>query len=268
MSAVQGVQPVQLAGIGLQAASIAASGATSYVRTRQYVKAINESYFHPAGLHLHVFDTKKMTAKVNYPEEKLKLPPLDFTTDLPPPTEGMDRKESRQQSVAQVMEQNDPRLRRIKALEGYVLPLDLEVPQPATPDNLLKKMSATKAAKLERKQNGKMQKKHSKMLRKQQRAEGKGVKGEAKLERLESRLEATELELERHKSGEIVDSGTSLRELERERAKLSRKVDKKNAKVERRALKADTKQPKRERKAEKRLDKLERKESKTADKIR
>lgn len=266
MSAVQGVQPVQLAGIGLQAASVAASGATSYVRTRQYVKAINESYFHPAGLHLHVFDTKKMTAKVNYPEEKLKLPPLDFTTDLPPPIDGMDRKESRQQSVAQVMEQNDPRLRRIKALEGYVLPLDLDVPQPASPDNLLKKMSATKAARLERKQNRKTQKKHAKMVRKQEKA--KGIEGEAKLERLESRLEATELELEKQRSGDSAGAAKSLRELERERAKLSRKVDKKSARMEKRALKADTKQPKRERKAEKRLDKLERKESKTANKIR
>lgn len=268
MSAVQGVQPVQLAGIGLQVASTAASGATSYIRTRQYVKAINESYFHPAGLHLHVFGTKKMTAKVNYPQEKLELPPLDYNTDLPPPTDGMDRRDSRQQTAAQVMEQNDPRLRRIKALEGYVLPIDLNVPSPATPDNLLKKMSAAKAAKLERKQNRKMQRKHAKLLRKKERSEGKSSKREAKLERLESRLEVTELELEKQKSGESVGAAKSMSELERERAKLSRKVDKKNAKMEKRALKAETKQPKRERKVEKRQDKLERKESKTANKIR
>lgn len=142
MGMVQGVHPVQFAGMGLQAASNVASGATSYLRTQQYVKAINESYFHPAGLHLHVFTTKKMTEKVGYPEEKLQLPPLDYDTDLGP-IDGLDRKESSKIAAAQMVEQNDPRLRRIKALEGYVMPLDTDVPEPVAPDNLLKKMSST-----------------------------------------------------------------------------------------------------------------------------
>lgn len=262
MSMVQGFQPVQFAGMGLQVASGVASGATSYLRTRQYVQKINESYFHPAGLHLHVLNTKKMTAKVGYPEEKLQLPPLDYTTDLES-TEGLEHKVSSEIAAKEMVQRNDPRLRRIKALEGHVMPLETDVPEPASPDNLLKKMSAAQAAKLERKQVRKMEKKQLKVAGKKGKTERKKDKREAKTEELERRLEATELELEKRKAADG-SGATGLAELEKERGKLRRKIEKRSGRKEKKALKAERKTPKAERKEEK----LERKQSKTANRIR
>lgn len=64
MTMAYGVHPMQWAGMGLQVSSGVASAATSYLRTKQYVRAVNEQLFNPAGLHVNVMTTSKMVQRI------------------------------------------------------------------------------------------------------------------------------------------------------------------------------------------------------------
>lgn len=245
LGAYRGVQPIQRTGV--------ASAATSYLRTKAYVKAVNTDLFHPAGLHLHVLTTRKMMEKVGIPEDRLRLPPLDLSSDL------HDRKLSREQvenSLRNAAPQDDPRLRRLQALEGRVMPLRTDVPDATTPDNLFRKIGAAHADRMSRKQNRKTIKRRSKVDRRQQR-------GDEKLEKFAAREDEQKAEFERKMAlcRDGREQAKLLRNYENDQEKLNRKVEKSIAKTERKVEKSSYK-------AEKRGAKVERKVTKTASKIR
>ncbi|KAF2487395.1 hypothetical protein BDY17DRAFT_342161 [Neohortaea acidophila] len=243
MGMFYGLDPVQWAGIGLQVASGVASAATSYARTRAYVKAMNANLFHPAGLHLNVLTTKKMASKVHYPHEKLQLPDIEQQPD------DLSRYSSKQAAKAMAEEmpdRDDPRVRRVRALEGYVQPLDFDMPQQVKPDNFLRKMGANQAARMERKQSRKMTKKRAKAFKKTAGAERKQLKGDRKVSKLQQELDLLETQ----------DSqpSASKEELRRKIAKVEAKRDRKVAKKTERSGDA--------------MAKADRRESKTAQKVR
>lgn len=256
-----GVQPAQYAGIGLQVAAGLASAATSYARTRAYVKATNQDLFHPAGLHVNVLTTKKMLAKVGFPEERMSLPPVNVEGDLL--KDGLKPKEAARAAAEQAADQNDPRMRRLEALKGYVSPFDMNVPIQIEPENFLKRMSAAQAAKMERKQN-----------RKQMKQQEKYYKGQARVEKLESRQEArasrredelANLDNELEKQLSLTDNPRSHEKLQRQHEKEKSKLMRKH---EKRAAKSERKMEKRTRKHEERTEKLDKKEEKVTHKIR
>lgn len=260
MQQFYGVHPVQWAGMGLQFASGAASAATSYARTRAYVKAVNADLFHPNGLHVGIFTTKKMMAKVGHPEERLSLPPLDTTDEL---DESALSREASSSSGTTRATSEDARMRRIRALQGYVMPLDFDVPAAVTPDNLLKRMGAAQATRQAKKQAKKDSKRRDKALSKRFEKLDKADEKIAEIERdLAKEMRKMEKEMGKSKA----------RESSKERRKIERDFEKEERKLQEDLEKAVRK---RERKVEKHgmgegeeLPKLDRREEKTANKIR
>ena len=260
MSMFYGVSPVQWAGTGLQVASGVASAGTSYFRTKAYVKAMNKDLFNPAGLHINIMTTAKMMQKVGYPESRLQLPPLDLSGDL----ETANSLDLRPKDAARVVAANqspddDPRMRRLKALEGYVAPLDLNVPAHETPDNLLRKMGAAQAARLSRKQNKKLMKGNSRYIKKSMKADRKQRKVDAKVEKMERKFAEKSGGFQGYASGSADP---------REQDKTSREYEKMQRKIDRKMAKADGKINKKAERADDSRRKTSRKEEKTAHKIR
>lgn len=260
-----GVQPVQWAGLGLQVAAGAASTATSYARTRAYIKAINRDLLHPAALSMTILTTKKMMAKVGYPEDKLKLPPLDLSK-----IESSTAETKEELTAPTLISSDDPRMRRLKALDGYITPLSLDVPTALPPDtnNFLKKMSANQAARMKRKQEGKLEKRRSKSERlhakRTRKAERTQARGDQKTQAMAAELERNQARLEKLR---VSDDGGS-----RDAVKMERQVEKKNAKLEQKLAKTEAKVErrleKRSSRVEKGAGKMDRRETKIANKVR
>ncbi|KFY76290.1 hypothetical protein V499_04016 [Pseudogymnoascus sp. VKM F-103] len=151
LMSVQGVLPVQAVGGVLQVTSVLASAGVSFVRVRKFMKSTNEEIFTPRGLVCRIMTTKKMMAAINFSEAdvkgNLKLPPLETVHDL-----GSHHRHSLPASIQSGEGQaakdplkiglglEDPRLLRLKALEGYIAPLTFDVPAPP-PESWMSKMS-------------------------------------------------------------------------------------------------------------------------------
>ncbi|KAK4494649.1 hypothetical protein PRZ48_014005 [Zasmidium cellare] len=262
MQQFYGIHPVQWAGIGLQVASGAASAATSYARTRAYVKAVNASLFHPVGLHVNIMTTKKMMAKVGHPEERLSLPPLDTTDQLDNNSLSL---ESSSSSASGLNE--DARMRRVRALQGYVMPLDFDVPAAVKPDNVLKRMGAAQARRQARKQEKKDSKRLEKALEKR----------DERLDKADEKIAEIEKDLAKEKRKRDKELGRSKAMKDpKERRKFEREFEKEERKLKENMEKA---MRRREKKVEKHgereggegvatLPKLDKREEETANKIR
>lgn len=126
--------PVNYAGIGIQLGAGLAPAATSWTRAKAFVKDANQNIFLPKGLRVKVLKTKKMMAAVGHDSEVLKLPPL---------VEMHSRVGSGWGD-----EENDPRMRRIRALGDKVADLQFhELLAPEQFDNWWKKMGSKQAQK-------------------------------------------------------------------------------------------------------------------------
>lgn len=248
MTAFYGIHPVQWAGAGLQVASGAAGAGMSYGRTKAYVKAINASLFHPARLHVNVLTSKNMLAKIGYPEDKIHLPELEGEQSAP-------------------VTGDEVRLRRIEALQGYILPLDLNVPEQALPDNLLRKMSAAQARRADKKQLKKItekreegQKKYDHAVEEAEKKSREGDKDIAKVER--------KLDKERAKLHKRLSSSSSVKKREEAMEKFEKEEHKLQKDLDKEIEKRDKDVAKEMRKADKEWSKVDEKETKVANKIR
>jgi hypothetical protein len=227
MGQCHGLSSVQFAGMGLQFVSGISSAAASYSRTKAYFEACNEGLFHPVGLHAAVLTTGDMMGKVGCAERWLRLPPLETCEDL---EESVNAEREGGVKTAQltVNSMEDPRMRRLNALHGYVASLDFDVPAVVAPDNLMNKMAAWQAQKSTEKQKKKDLKRREKAEAKSQRPEEKGTKSER---RLEKKLASVEKSLE--KNGGDPDGKKVRRaqeKYEREHKKVERKVGRKEEK--------------------------------------
>lgn len=264
MSMAYGVHPVQWAGLGLQISSGMVSAATSYLRARQYVQAINMELFNPAGLHVTVMTTKKMMVKIGLPGEQLKLHPL--SADAPTPDANVLAYES-QSEVQQLPELEHARAQSLKALQGQVMPLNFNVPEAKTPDSLLQKMGANQVSRLSKKQQTKAQKKREKaneeivkMNAEADKEQSKGDKDVLKKQReAEKEISKLERELEQEKS--VSKRLEASKKLQKEKSKLLNEVEKE-------AKKRDEKVESKRQDARKEIEKVGKSESKIANKIR
>jgi hypothetical protein len=173
------------------------------------------------GLHVAILSTREMMAKIGHPEERLRLPPLETDEDLDRGTSSID---GDRLNGKRPME--DPRVRRVNALKGYVAPLDFDVPAVAPPDTLLAKMSAWQAQKAATKNNEKEAKRRAKSQAKQKSGGGElRGKDERKLERKLAKLEKTlDKEGGKHKERGVRNAQ---REYEREERKVEKKLERK-----------------------------------------
>lgn len=257
MSVVHGVHPVQIAGVGLQVGADLSGAGTSYFRTKRYMKQINQSLFEPAGLHAGIMNTKDMMAKVRYPSDVLTLPPLDELDDV-----GM---ASEADSTIAGLTQDDPRMRRMKALEGYVMPLELDVSKDISAvndSNPLSKMAAFNTRQTIKKQNKKLEK-----TRSEEEKDAREDEKETRKEQKEFDKESKKIDKEMAKAQKKFN-----KEVRKEPEKARKELDKEMGKLEKEQAKNEAKLEKKLGKissgAEGRKEKAEQKEQKKAQKIR
>lgn len=216
MQMFHGTAVVQFVGMGLQATSDLSSAATSYMRTKAYLKICNAELFHPTGLHAAVSTTKEMMAKIGHPEEILRLPALETSDDLDLET-------------LSIEPTTDPRVRRLNALKGYIAPLEFNVPAAVAPENLLAKMSAWQARRLTSKDNEKEAKRQAKSHTRHDGGSDVRSKDERKLDRKLAKLEKTRDKADgKHKERDIKKAQ---RKYDREEKKIDQKITKRAEKA-------------------------------------
>lgn len=260
------IHPVQWAGMGLSFTAVAASAGTSYTRTKGYLKTVNDNLFHPAGLHARILNTRTMMEAVGCDQDKLSLPALDTFEDA----DGASLSQSDTDSSSILSKANDPIMRRIKALEGYVLPLDFEVPPAVSPDGLLRKMGDSHARYLSRKQKEKLIKKREKAIesyhQKRDAAEKQQLQHEQEIARLERALSRERNSLEVMHNLQNGETGANMNE------KAARKHEREIARLEKLIAEEKCKTveglEKTRDKADKAMMKADGKENKTAQKVR
>ncbi|KAI9689584.1 MAG: hypothetical protein M1822_010236 [Bathelium mastoideum] len=146
--------PVRWVGTGLQLASGLGSAAMSYGRAKKYMRLANERLFHPRGLKAKIMKAAEMMKTVRYPDPeymgKLRLPPLSNMI-------GAEKEAAMAAGDANArfgteVRPDDPRMRRLMALERYVEPLSFDVAPAERPQSFWKKLGANQAKKQEQKQ--------------------------------------------------------------------------------------------------------------------
>lgn len=243
MQMFHGTAVVQFVGMGLQAGSDLSSAATSYMRTKAYLEACNADLFHPTGLHAAILTTKDMMAKIGHPEERLRLPPLETSDDLDRETASPAGSSLAGQAEQRAMEpMDDPRVRRVNALRGYVAPLDFDVPTVVPPDSLLAKMSAWQAQRAVTKSDEKEAKRRAKS---QARHGGGGGELRAKDERkLDRKLAKLEKNLDKEGKPNERDVRKAQRKYDREERKIEKKLERRAAKPEKGKNKVENREEK------------------------
>ena len=122
------ILPAQVVGGVFQVASVGMSAGVSMVRVRSYMKKANTTLFAPRNLIAKIMTTKKMMAEIHCnnvdAKGKLLLPPLEELSDLTPETGAVIVRDPSVAAPTPSVE--DPRVRRTRALEGYIAPLEFE----------------------------------------------------------------------------------------------------------------------------------------------
>jgi hypothetical protein len=194
-----------------------------------------------------------MMARVGHPEERLRLPPLETADDLDRDTASINNDRLNGKAEQRAMRpMDDPRVRRVNALKGYVAPLDFNVPAVAPPDNFLAKMGAWQAQKAATKNDEKEAKRRAKSQAKQSGGSELRGKDERKLDRKLTKLEKTlDKEGGKHKERDV---RKAQREYEREERKMEKKLERRAGKPEKKKGKGK--------------DRVEDREEKQANKVR
>lgn len=144
-------------GTGIQFASGIGSAATSYTRTKEYVKAVNTTVFAPRGLRLAIQSTKEMTAAVGA-TNGIYIPNFPETN---------------------IGASQDIRMERLHALEPYIAPLTFNVPDSRTNQaNWYDKLNGWQATRDTKKQEKAREKALAKAQKDMRKKHGNGKKME------------------------------------------------------------------------------------------
>ncbi len=196
------ILPAQAVGGVFQVASVALSAGVSMIRVRSFMKKSNAELFAPRNLIAKIMSTKKMMTAIKCSnvdaKGKLILPPLDELKDLTPETGAVIVRDPNRAAPAPMVE--DPRVRRTRALEGYISPLEFEE-LPATPKGVMDKYGGAPLRWLNKRQDTKLTKAATRSSEKRM---SKAPEAEAEMERHE--LEIQEIErkmIEIHHAAEI-----------------------------------------------------------------
>ncbi|KAF2212435.1 hypothetical protein CERZMDRAFT_97705 [Cercospora zeae-maydis SCOH1-5] len=229
---------VPFVGMGVEIAAGLSSVAASLARSRKFLKVANEKLWKPRGWFVKVCGTKEMLGRVGYASggeggaAKLKLPPRVVEDELERAEEGDDSRSGHQH---QVPREENARTRRMRALEGYVAPLEFNVPALVSPDNFLAKMGTAQAQRMASKQQKKEAQKRGKAIEKQHQqhreAEKSSQNAAVKLAELEALLEKERdrFHAKVKRRGEGVsekDRERIFREFEKEEERLEKDLEK------------------------------------------
>lgn len=258
---------VQYAFGGLAIGAVAAGRVTSYARTKTYLKAINAKIFHPGGLHASIMSTTKTMEIIGCGEASLNLPALNTFADI------------EEEKLAEPLEEgthvdkihvDDPRWRRIKALEGFVMPLDFNVPEVVSPDTLFKRVGDRHVQWLSRRQQEKFMKRREKALDKyqaeQDKIEERRLKGDQEVSKLEYQLIREQEKFEsKMNAAEILVNNRDQDKFRVDHGKRTAKIE---TQIEKEKRKTEEAIEKHQQDAAKKLGKPDEKESRIARKIR
>ncbi|KAL4861422.1 hypothetical protein BDV12DRAFT_191102 [Aspergillus spectabilis] len=190
------IHPVELVGLGIEVASEFGSGATSYFRTRAYLKKVNEEIFIPRGLTAKVVGFDEMCEIVGIAPADLRgwvgresLAVEDHGIDI-----GMHERISAAGSTdTGFLEASErhPRFKMLQALEGSVAPLEIK-DSPVSPDqqNLLKRWNASFAAREGQMQRENLEKKYRKAKEKRGEKYEEAIQITQKQDKTIAKLEA------------------------------------------------------------------------------
>ncbi|KAN0101480.1 hypothetical protein V8E51_011990 [Hyaloscypha variabilis] len=269
------ILPAQAVGGVFQVASVLGSAGVSIVRVRKYMKKKNEEIFKPRGLVVRILSTRKMMGVVGADGDakgkgKLVLPPMEELKDLTPPTETALTIYQSESAGADkdgkiAVEVEDPRMRRLKALEGLIAPLEFET-ETAPTRGPMDKYGGAPLRWLNKKQDSKLQKAATRSV--EHRRKHSGIVGEEfrdtemELYGIEERMREIRVYAEKELDGEN-DTGrryevearmeSELAELEGRREELEKGRDDRVKEVYK--------------KGDKKLEKLAKKEEKIANRI-
>ena len=252
---------VSWVGMGVEIAAGLSSAAASLARSKKFLKLANEKFWKPKGWFVKICGTKEMLGRVGYASggeggaAQLKLPPR-VVEEL----ESGGQKEHLAGPSRHQVPQEDARTRRMRALEGYVTPLDFNVPALVPPSNLLAKMGTMQAQRMASKQQKKEVQKREKAIEKRTKehreAEKSSRKAAERLDELESLLERerTKFQTRLARRGEDVsekDRERILREFEKEEERLEKELERETKKFEREKEKREEKDGRRSAKPKK-----------------
>ncbi|KAL5323022.1 hypothetical protein ACEPPN_007549 [Leptodophora sp. 'Broadleaf-Isolate-01'] len=197
------ILPAQIVGGVFQIASVGMSAGVSMVRVRSFMKKANTDLFAPRNLIAKIMTTKKMMAEIRCnnvdTKGKLILPPLEELSDLTPETGAVIVRDPNVAAPPSTVE--DPRVRRTRALEGYIAPLEFEAP--ALPKGKYDKYGGAPLRWLNKRQDAKLAKaatkSSEKRLSKAPEAEAEMEKSELAIQDIEHKMievhQASEAEL-------------------------------------------------------------------------
>lgn len=239
------ILPAMAVGGVLQFGSVMASAGVSFVRVRKFMKEANATIFAPRGLVCKIQTTKKMMAEVGFTNTdakgKLMLPPLEDIQDLGVynPDVAVENESSGENSL-----EKDPRLLRLKALEGYIAPLDFEVAAHPTSEGKLSKMGQAPLRWMNRKQMKKLDDAKAKTMKKREKrsaeVEAEEIKAQNEIAELDRRMEGLKederYELEQAKQSELEKREAAIANIHKGTDKKMNKVYKKEEKVTNRIL--------------------------------
>jgi hypothetical protein len=267
------IPPAQLAGGVVQILSVIGSAGVSIVRVKRYLKKSTEEIFKPRGLCVRIMGTKKMMSAVGCEnmdaKGKLALPAPEVLGDLAPPpavrppyqdagdSDPGDRKEE--------VRVEDPRVRRLKALEGSIAPLEFEK-EPAPTRGPMDKYGGAPLRWLNKKQDAKLLKAATKSAEHRRKhtdvVEEEFLNCEMEIRGIEERMTEIRVSAKQELEGETRQEGrdevearvaSELAELEERRTELEMGRDERVREVYK--------------KGDKKLNKLAKKEEKIANRI-
>ncbi|KAL2839105.1 hypothetical protein BJY01DRAFT_250645 [Aspergillus pseudoustus] len=168
------IHPVEIPGMVIETVSEAASEGSSYLRTRRYLKKVNESMFEPRGLRVKICGFKDMLGVVGVTEtwvrgclelRKRKTGNGRGECDRDDDDVTLEELENLLEAAEETdVERSHPRLQMLQALEGYVAPLErVGLPVNMEKPNMLRRWNASFAAKEEQKRTAGMEKKYDEM---------------------------------------------------------------------------------------------------------
>jgi hypothetical protein len=242
------ILPAMAVGGVLQFGSVMASAGVSFVRVRKFMKEANATIFAPRGLVCKIQTTKKMMAQVGFTDTdakgKLKLPSLEGAEDLGAynPMVAIDNGPDEEKQGKPL--EKDPRLLRLKALEGYIAPLDFDVADAPTNEGRLSKMGQAPLRWMNKKQMKKLDGAKAKSLKKREKhsaeVEAEEIRAQNEIAELDRRMEGLNederSELEMAKKLELEKRDAAIANIYKGTDKKLNKVYKKEEKVTNRIL--------------------------------
>ncbi|KAL2829429.1 hypothetical protein BDW59DRAFT_159019 [Aspergillus cavernicola] len=163
------IHPVEIVGMAIEVASEAGSEATSYFRTRAYLKKSNEKVFRPKGLGVKILGFEKMAEKIGVHSQRLRWRMERGRQIIGCEDDGEVDLQYLEPVVADVggtgagteVPEGRPRLQLLQALEEFVAPLEMgNLPVLSEQSNMLKRWNASFTVREEKKQNEELDKKY------------------------------------------------------------------------------------------------------------